>query len=344
MSVKEILHQNIEYWSPSAMTGLTNNEIAKVLNEYAPFLPGILSSVTDLESSPEFTRELASDMKRKKPFHALDDGRIAIWLSDDVAQFNNIQVNALPSGWQHISSIIHWLESVPNESICLLEEPETHLHPRLQRVLAQKIDQLVTEKNLQIFISTHSTVFQQFNVWQNSMQVFEVTANTVRPMSSIWNILDMLGIKGADISQSNGIIWVEGPSDRLYIKHWLKLWCEANKVHTPIENVDYVFSIYGGALLSHFSADGSKSFIDLLKINRNCVVVIDSDLDFEKDASGELKCKNTNGTKSRIIDEIKSIDSKSCYTWVTDGYTIESYLPDDCLLYTSDAADDSTEV
>ena len=30
-------------------------------------------------------------------------------------------------------------------------------------------------------------------------------------------LVDDLGIKASDILQSNGIIWVEGPSDRIYI-------------------------------------------------------------------------------------------------------------------------------
>ena len=33
--------------------------------------------------------------------------------------------------------------------------------------------------------------------------------------------LDDIGIKASDILQSNGIIWVEGPSDRIYINKWI---------------------------------------------------------------------------------------------------------------------------
>ena len=37
-------------------------------------------------------------------------------------------------------------------------------------------------------------------------------------MSDNYDVLDDLGAKASDIFQSNGIIWVEGPSDRIYIK------------------------------------------------------------------------------------------------------------------------------
>ena len=33
-------------------------------------------------------------------------------------------------------------------------------------------------------------------------------------------MLNDLDVRASDLLQSNGIIWVEGPSDRIYIKRW----------------------------------------------------------------------------------------------------------------------------
>jgi hypothetical protein len=52
------------------------------------------------------------------------------------------------------------------------------------------------------------------------------------------------------------VIWVEGPSDRIYIRHWLKL-ADAHLT----EEVHFSIMFYGGKLLSHLSAgetDGAQ--------------------------------------------------------------------------------------
>ena len=41
--------------------------------------------------------------------------------------------------------------------IILLDEPDAHLHPNLQRITAQLLKEISEEENLQIIISTHST-------------------------------------------------------------------------------------------------------------------------------------------------------------------------------------------
>lgn len=57
-------------------------------------------------------------------------------------------------------------------------------------------------------------------------------------------ILDDLDVRASDLLQSNGIIWVEGPSDRVYIKHWLHQFCQCSFK----EGSDYQFLYYGGRL------------------------------------------------------------------------------------------------
>lgn len=36
-------------------------------------------------------------------------------------------------------------------------------------------------------------------------------------------LLNDLDIRASDLLQSNGIVWVEGPSDRVYVKRWIEL-------------------------------------------------------------------------------------------------------------------------
>ncbi len=216
---------------------------------------------------------------------------------------------------------------MPEGSVCLLEEPETHLHPRLQRYLAKEMESIAINRTLQLFISTHSTVFQQSNLWQTQPGMFVAKAETIEEFSSAWQVMDDLGIRGSDISQSNGVIWVEGPSDRIYIKHWLSLYCNENGKTEFKENVDYSFNFYGGAVLSHMSMSEQESFISMLSMNRNLILVMDRDLDFKEDAEGKLTCIKLDSAKARVLAELTTPELSRCMVWVTDKYTIESYLP-----------------
>ena len=106
-------------------------------------------------------------------------------------------------------------------------------------------------------------------------------------------ILDDLNIKLSDFLQSNGIIWVEGPSDCIYIKHWLNLFYKDEF----IEGVHYQFLLYGVKLLSHYnlemydnySEEDKKDFIDILSINRNSAIILDSD---KKEENADINEKN----------------------------------------------------
>ena len=121
-----------------------------------------------------------------------------------------------------------------------------------------------------------------------------------------------LDVRASDLLQSNGIIWVEGPSDRVYIKRWLEIWCDCDL----IEGRDYQFLYYGGRLLSHYSVKENESLINILTTNRNSAIVIDSDK--------RTKNAKINDTKKRIK---KEFCDKGMYCWITKGKEIENYIP-----------------
>jgi ABC-type thiamine transport system ATPase subunit len=300
--------------------------LATILNRAADHLPGVLSPSKEIPARYKFAKS-DFEWKSREPFRQLDENRLAVWLSDDIGQQNRVHVESLPSGWRRLASILGWLTNVDEGTICLIEEPETHLHPVLQRHLAREMDRITEEKKLQILITTHSPVFQQMNIWQSKARVFSTESEKIVEYSDARNMLDLLGIKASDVFQSNGIIWVEGPSDRLYIKHWLSLWCEIHNIPTPLENVDYSFSLYGGASLSHFSAQETDEFIAMMKINRNFAIVMDRDFDFTSNSNGSLIHIRPDSAKSRIIKEIEREMFGNALALVTDGYTIENYLP-----------------
>lgn len=202
------------------------------------------------------------------------------------------------------------------------EELENNLHPALQRRLFDYLYHYLEDNdNTYLFLTTHSHVaINSFYDKENTQLLHITKENNTSYIRSIDNyfsrkeVLDDLDVRASDLYQSNGIIWVEGPSDRIYIKRWLELWGD----HSIKEGVDYQFLYYGGRLLSHYTANVEttiEEMISILMTNANSAIVIDSDI---TNSHTEI-----NSTKKRIRDEF---ESKNMYCWITAGKEIENYI------------------
>ena len=200
------------------------------------------------------------------------------------------------------------------------EELENNLHPALQRRLFDYLFQYGKDHpNAYIFLTTHSHI--AINTFANKpdTQILHVkkengisTMDQIDSFISKTHVLEDLDVRASDIFQSNGIIWVEGPSDRIYIKRWLEIWGDKEL----IEGSDYQFLYYGGRLLSHYTTKETEDLINILSTNRNAAIVIDSD---KRSKQGHI-----NDTKKRIQ---KEFEEKGMLCWITKGKEIENYLP-----------------
>ena len=123
--------------------------------------------------------------------------------------------------------------------------------------------------------------------------------------------------------QANGLIWVEGPSDRIYLNRWIELYTDGRLR----EGRDYQCVFYGGALLARVEfkspEDGDEvaGLANLFQINHNLIVVCDSD---QEDEDSGLKPR-----VERIREEVEKIDG--AHIWITDAKEIENYLPSSVL-------------
>ena len=212
------------------------------------------------------------------------------------------------------------LENSLNNTVFIFEELENNLHPAIQRNLFEFLYQWSKENNSQIFLTTHSTVPINMFSGRDNVTLTHIKKENNRiitnsALSFIENedILMSLGVRASDILQSNAVIWVEGPSDRIYINKWIELYSDG----ALKENIHYQILFYGGRLLSHLTGrlDESNELIQLFRANLHSIIVIDSD----KTNSN----KRINKTKQRIKNEFMQ---NQAIVWITQGKEIENYL------------------
>ncbi|ODA97894.1 hypothetical protein BFX40_32480 [Mesorhizobium sp. SEMIA 3007] len=226
------------------------------------------------------------------------------------------------------------IEDIAWKNIILsVEEPENNLHPALLRRLLNFLAERRTEHGFSLIIATHSPVGIDWSTKRSDSQIIHVkhdgasaSAQVAIGYNGSRDILDDLDIRASDILQANGVIWVEGPSDRIYLNKWIELLSDDELK----EGVHYSIMFYGGKLLSHLHAmppEDANKLISLLALNRNAAILMDSDRHFGKPADGKKPARKPrmklNDTKTRLKDELSAMGG---YVWITEGREVENYL------------------
>jgi len=215
-------------------------------------------------------------------------------------------------------------KSEKSEYVYAFEELENNLHPSLLRRLFAYLQDYAVREGATIFLTTHSSVALDFFGVSQSAQILHVSHDgisaTARPVSAHFEhlgVISELGVKPSDLLQANGIVWVEGPSDCIYLNRWIDLFSDGELQ----EGRDYQCAYYAGSLLARTQfrspVDAEKELINLLRVNNNVIVVCDGD---RREPGARLKDR-----VRRINAEVKKIPGS--HIWTTLGREIENYLP-----------------
>ena len=211
-----------------------------------------------------------------------------------------------------------------SQFVFAFEELENNLHPALLRRLLQYVESYAVSERAEVFLTTHSsTALDLFGVSKNA-QIVHVThdgkaarSETVAAHFDHLGVISELGAKPSDLLQANGIIWVEGPSDCIYMNRWLDIFSGG----ILQEGRDYQCAFYGGSLLARtqFTSpqDAEAELVNLFRVNANIVVVCDGD---------------RGGVRTKVKDRVRRIRAEvlkipGALIWVTDGREIENYIP-----------------
>ena len=241
------------------------------------------------------------------------------------------------SGLKTIILVLLNLLVIPKENknkeidkfIFAFEELENNLHPSLLRRLHKFLFDFAIKNDCHIFLTTHSNVAIDQFAGNEKAQIVHVkhdgkkaTAETIDTYIGRTELLDDLGAKASDILQANGLVWLEGPSDRIYFNKWIEILSKGELQ----EGRDYECIFYGGSNLANYDAkdpldeETLKEKINIMKINRNAILIGDSDK-----TSPRMRLK---GRLAQLKPPMKELGA---YIWITSAKEIENYIPVEAL-------------
>lgn len=154
--------------------------------------------------------------------------------------------------------------------LLFIEEPELYLHPGMQR----KFIEIIMDEQFahhQFFFTTHSNHFldmtldmDRISIYKFQKKLGEHSGNPTEELDATFSIenvsnenksvLQELGVRNSAVLLSNCTIWVEGITDRLYIRRFLKVFQEFHPDLKEFkEDIHYSFVEYSGGNITHWS-------------------------------------------------------------------------------------------
>lgn len=214
---------------------------------------------------------------------------VAVKIGDD-AQFS---IYDLGDGLQQVIIISSAAFLEQEESIFFIEEPEACLHPGLLRKLALF---LLNHTNHQYIATTHSNHLLDLAESHEEVLIHRVSKKSNQDSTGFFiqectkdrEILADLGVRASSVYLANSTIWIEGITDRLYLKVIMKKYLDSltpspkkTMFEGYLENYHYAFVEYQGGTLGHWGFDDDDDTTERLNASRLCAdafLIADGDI------------------------------------------------------------------
>lgn len=311
-------------------TGLSFYEDVKRL------LLGSSSKRTKIKEFETFLSKTFFDNKELNIIPLLDDNVVHVKIGDE-----EYPIYDLGEGIQSIIILIYPLFINQGKKLNIFyEEPDLFLHPGYQRVF---LDTLFLDhfKSFQFFFTTHSNHFLDMTLDFSAISVYKFQKEkgnrfvVENVKNDDKNLLQILGVRNSSVFLSNCTIWVEGITDRIYIRKYLELYqsCSDFKHKRFQEDIHYSFVEYGGGNITHWSfLDSSDDECPNINVDKLCGKLF---LISDRDSAGLLKgggkskkMKRHEELENQLGDNYCCLESREIENLLTEG--IISNVVKDC--------------
>lgn len=240
----------------------------------------------------------------------------------------------LGDGIQAIIILMYKIFMSENDSFIFIDEPELNLHPGMQRLFLEQITRNddLKKKNLTYIITTHSNHFLDLTIEKENVSIYSFSAkkNTHGEKQFIIKnvnrgdneLLRNLGVNNSSVFMANCSIWVEGISDRNYIKAFLKSYYDWIGKSYPKEDIDFAFFEYAGSNIDHYIFEDKieKEDVEIiledikaLSISNRIFLLADSDASKQSSKKG-IRLKELENIKSdnfipKVVWNIREIEN-----------------------------------
>jgi predicted ATP-dependent endonuclease of OLD family len=320
-----------DYFKSSLTTG---KEIYTGLSLYNDVKKLLLGSSSDRKKIREFEAFISKTFFDNQEFSiipSIRDNVVHVKIGDE----DDRPIYSLGEGVQSIIILTYPLFFNKGKNICIFyEEPDMFLHPGFQRIFIETLNKF---PEFQFFMTTHSNHFLDMTLDFNSISVYTFQKNEKREFiienvkNDDNNILELLGVKNSSIFLSNCTIWVEGITDRIYLRKYLELYQKTkNTIYS--EDIHFSFVEYGGGNITHWSfledSDSSHKNIDVQKLCGKLFLISDQDgaqknkkakrhIELDKKLKERYYCLKAREIENllpanAIISTLKALNSRDC--------------------------------
>lgn len=277
-----------QYFHDASDLNATNNDTARSIisgqDFYSRIRGHLLGTLVERQMMERFQRHLGENyfggkavalIPKERSQTAGANHNLHIKIGDERER----PVHLLGDGVTHLIILLYPLFAFEGRHlIMLVEEPELFLHPAFQNQLIRSF--IESEPNggidpgfggsRQVVVATHSQCFIDATLNSDQISIFHVRkdlgpegdserdAKVVfeRRSSADRPLLRELGVRNSSVLLTNCTIWVEGPSDRMYLSHFLRLYANrkdgAAQSFLAREDIDYTIAMYAGSNLGHW--------------------------------------------------------------------------------------------